>query len=387
MIQFKALLTKELKEAFRDKRALMVAMMMALMAPVMIFAMSKVMIKEAVETPPIYVKISGGEFAPKLMYNLKDENILPFSQVPEDEKVIWDERDIQLTIPDSFSQDLLDGKVIELYLRADHSEKAMRSPLRRIKGAIRDYTRMIGYTRLLVRGIDVRLLQPIKLIEQNTAHPNSNAMMISVMLGLYLLMAAFMSGLSVAIDSSAGERERNVLEMLLCQPVDTNKIVLAKLLCASIIAIIGVVLTLTLTTFAVGFIDLTKIGASFSLDAMTIVSLFMLLLPICFFASALQLFVAFQSKSFKEAQSTVSMIIILPAMLPMLLMFMDDKPKWIEWMPITGQSLLMDDLFKGVPVSWSILAFTGGVTLAITAALVLAMGQKLKSEKVVLALS
>ena len=42
MSQFNALLGKELKEAFRDKRAMMLAMMMAVMAPVMIFAMSKV---------------------------------------------------------------------------------------------------------------------------------------------------------------------------------------------------------------------------------------------------------------------------------------------------------------------------------------------------------
>ena len=59
MSQFKALLAKELKEAFRDRRAMMMAMMMAVMAPVMIFAMSKMMIKEAVETPAIYIKVLG----------------------------------------------------------------------------------------------------------------------------------------------------------------------------------------------------------------------------------------------------------------------------------------------------------------------------------------
>jgi sodium transport system permease protein len=47
----------------------------------------------------------------------------------------------------------------------------------------------------------------------------------------------------------------------------------------------------------------------------------------------------------------------------------------------------MDDLFKGLPVSWSLLGFTGFVTLAMTTVLVMLMAQKLKSEKVVLALS
>ena len=385
--QFKALLGKELKEAFRDKRAMMLAMTMAVMAPVMIFAMSKVMIKEAVENPAIYLKISGAEFAPKLINALNDENILLFSDVPSDKKTIWDERNLTLTIPESFNQDMLDGKTIEVYLSADYSEKANLSPVRRIKNTINNYTRAIGYKRLLVRGIDVRLLQVVKIIEQDTSLPNSNAMIISMMLGLYLLMAAFMSGLPVAIDASAGERERNVLEMLLCQPVSTVKIVSAKLCCASLIACIGVLLTLSLTSFSVSFIDLTKIGASFSLDIFTISALLLLLLPICFFASALQLFVAFQSKNFKEAQSMVSMIIMLPAMVPVVMMFVDDKPKWLEWLPISGQALIMEDLFKGLPVSWSLMGFTGLVTLVMTIFLVLLMANKLRSETVVLALS
>jgi sodium transport system permease protein len=385
--QFKALLSKELKEAFRDKRAMMMAMTMAVMAPVMIFAMSKVMIKEAVETPAIYLKVKGVEYAPKLIDTLKDENILLFSDVPTDKQVIWDERNLSLTIPESFNQDMLEGKTIDVYLSADYSEKANLSPVRRIKTTINNYAQTIGYKRLLVRGIDVRLLQAVKIIEQDTSLPNSNAMIISMMLGLYLLMAAFMSGLPVAIDASAGERERNVLEMLLCQPVSTVKIVSAKLCCASLIACIGVLLTLSLTSFSVSFIDLTKIGASFSLDAFTISALLLLLLPICFFASALQLFVAFQSKNFKEAQSMVSMIIMLPAMVPFIMTFVDDKPKWLEWLPISGQSLIMEDLFKGLPVSWALMIFTGLVTISMTTLLVLMMAKKLRSESVVLALS
>jgi sodium transport system permease protein len=385
--QFKALLSKELKEAFRDKRAMMLAMTMAVMAPVMIFAMSKVMIKEAVETPAIYLKISGVEYAPKLIKALNNDNILLFDDVPNNKKTIWDERNLTLTIPQSFNQDMLDGKPIDIYLSADYSEKANLSPIRRIKSTINIYARSIGYKRLLIRGIDVRLLQVVNIIEQDTSLPNSNAMIISMMLGLYLLMAAFMSGLPVAIDASAGERERNVLEMLLCQPVSTVNIVMAKLCCASLIACIGVLLTLSLTSFSVSFIDLTKIGASFSLDFFTIVALILLLIPICFFASALQLFVAFQSKNFKEAQSMVSMIIMLPAMVPVIMMFVDDKPKWLNWLPISGQSLIMENLFKGLPVSWWLMIFTGLVTVSMTILLVFLMAKKLRSETVVLALS
>ena len=387
MIQFKALLFKELKEAFRDKRALMVALSMGGLLPIMIMVMSKVMIKEAVDNPPIYVKFTGEQYAPKLIKAFKDANILSFKDVPEDEQRNWNERNIDFIIPDTFAQDMSEGKPIEIILRAEYGEKSLASPIRRIKDIVRDYSRSIGFKRLLVRGIDVKLLQPVNLQEQDTSLPTSNAVMISLILGMYLMMGAFMSGLSISIDSSAGERERNVLEMLLCQPVSTVKIVLAKLFCSSIIAIISITLMLTLTSFSMNFVDLAKIGATFNIDMMTTLTLILMLIPICFLASSLQLFFAFQAKTFKEAQSTVTMLIMLPSFVPMAMMMMDDKPAWTEWVPISGQSLLMEDIFKGLPVDWMVLLVTSAATLALTAGLVITLAKKLTSEKVVMSLS
>ncbi len=387
MNQFIALLSKELKEALRDKRALLMALMIVFMAPVMIFSLSKLLIKEISQTPDIYINIEGGEFAPALITELNRHHILTLSQAPTQESAKWQERNIRLTIPKTYRQDLQAGKVIDIYLRGDYSDKAQQSPLRRIKQVLRNYALGIGYKRLLVRGIDIHLLQPMKLIEQDMADSNNNAIMVTMSLGLYLLMAAFMSGLPVAIDSSAGERERNVLEILLCQPVNTIKIVLAKLTCASAVSCVGVILTLLFTTIALEFVDLTLIGAIFHLDAMTVIALLLLLLPMCILASALQLFVAFQAKNFKEAQSMVSMVIMLPVMVPVIITFIDDRPAWLDWLPISGQSLLMENLFKGVAIEWGQLLLLSGLTLMVTTLLVFAIARKLTSEKVVLALS
>ena len=386
-IQLKALVLKEYKEAFRDKRALMVALGFAFMAPIMIMVGTKIMIEKSVDQPPVYIKFTGAEYAPKLMSHLSDSSILPFVDIPESDKAIWDERNVSIDIPEDYATSMAEGKSIKLHLKADYNDKAVQIPVRRISKAIETFSLSIGYKRLLLRGVDIRLLNPVKLVEQDTAKPDATFMLISMILGLYLMLAAFMSGLAVAIDSSAGERERNVLEMLLCQPVSTLKIVLAKLIGASTISVIGVVLLLVLTSISVSFVDLTKIGATFSLSFSTTIILILLLLPICFFASAIQLFVAFQTKSFKEAQSTASVIIGIPVFIPVVLSFMDDRPQWLDWMPIAGQSLIMEDIFKGVDVNWLAMLTTSGVTLAMTVALVLILAKKLKSEKVVMALS
>jgi sodium transport system permease protein len=386
-IQLKALLIKEYKEAFRDKRALMAALGFALFAPIMIVVGTKIMIEKSVDQPPVYIKFSGAEYAPKLITHLSDDNILAFADIPQSDKAIWDERNITIDIPEDYAKNMAEGKPIKVHLKADFSDKAVAIPVSRINSAVREFSLSIGYKRLQLRGVDVRLLNPVKLVEQDTAKPDATFMLISMILGMYLMLAAFMSGLSVAIDSSAGERERNVLEMLLCQPVSTLKIVLAKLIGASTISIIGVVLLLVLTSISIGFVDLTKIGATFSLGLSSTLVLILLLLPICFFASALQLFFAFQAKSFKEAQSMVTMIIGIPAFIPFLLMMMDDRPQWLNWVPIAGQSLIMEGIFKGADVNWLAVFTTSGVTIAITAALVLILAKKLKSEKVVMALS
>ncbi|MBA6230646.1 MULTISPECIES: ABC transporter permease [unclassified Colwellia] len=387
MIQFKALLIKELREAFRDKRALMVALSMSFLLPIGLMVAFNIIIEKNVDNPAIYVKFTGSEHAPKLIESLKDTNILSFADVPAENKRQWDLQSIELVIPDTFAKDMATGLPIDVILRADSNEQSLLTPLMRIKANVSAYSTNIGYKRLIVRGVDPKLLQPIVLQEQDMALPSSTVMIISLFLGLYLILTAFMSGLSISIDSSAGERERNVLEMLLCQPVTTLKIVLAKLFCSSSVSILAIVVMLVLTSIAMDFVDLTKIGATFSIDAFTFIALLMLLIPLCFLASALQLFLSFQAKSFKEAQSTVTMLIMVPSFIPFVMSMMDSKPVWLEWLPISGQSIIMEDLFKGLPVDWATLAITSSSTLILTVAVILGLAQILKSEKVVMSLS
>ena len=69
------------------------------------------------------------------------------------------------------------------------------------------------------------------------------------------------------------------------------------------------------------------------------------------------------------------------------MMFMDSKPAWLSYAPIAGHSLLMEDIFKGLPIDWFSFAATTAITLAIIAVLVTTLSVRLKSEKVVMALS
>ncbi|MEY8251953.1 MAG: ABC transporter permease, partial [Colwellia sp.] len=125
LCQLKALILKEYKEAFRDKRALMVALMMAFMAPIMIMVMSKIMIEKLVDEPPVYIKFTGAEYAPKLVTHFADNYLFNFSDVPEGDKSAWDQRNITIEIPEDYAVDMAEGKPIKLHLQADFTDKAV----------------------------------------------------------------------------------------------------------------------------------------------------------------------------------------------------------------------------------------------------------------------
>ena len=111
-----------------------------------------------------------------------------------------------------------------------------------------------------------------------------------------------------------------------------------------------------------------------------------ILLPLSVFAGSLQLFVAFFSRSFKEAQSTVNMVMMLPAVAPMALTFINDRPDILSWLPITGQYLLLESVFKGGGVSAAESGVTATGTLFISLLLCWAMSRRLRSQKAILSL-
>ncbi len=377
---------KELREAWRDRRALVAAMAIAVMAPVVIYAATQTAINEALDRPDIYIKIDGQESAPRLISWLAEQGIHPLAAAPEEQASLWQDRDIQLTIPTDYAELIQSGRTIDVVLRADYTEKALLAPLRRVRQAVIDYSRNLGTQRLVMRGIDLQLLRVIELHEQDTAPTGNNTGFITLLLVLYLMLAAFLSGLPVAVDSSAGERERQVLELLLCQPVGTGQIVLAKLTVASLVSAVGVTLTLFFSALVIPLIDLARIGLAFTLDFTTALTLLAILLPLSVFAASLQLFVAFFSRSFKEAQSTVSMVMMLPAIAPMALTFVNDRPDILSWLPISGQYLLLEAVFKGSGVGLGESLITALATLTICLILSLVLSRRLRSQKAILSL-
>lgn len=383
----KGLVQKEFREAIRDRRAIMAGLFAIFMGPVMMAGIILFQIDEVTEIKPTYVEFTGAEHAPSLISFLASQKVLPRDKITEDEVAKWAKMPITFTIPDDYATNMAQGKPITLIINADFSNKNLMKPLRRFEKIIAQYSRSIGSTRLLMRGIDPRITNPLLLNTQDTATPESKSGLMMGMLAMFILMSLFTASMTAAIDTSAGERERHSLELILCQPVPTSMVVLSKVLMVSAYGTIASIITMIAMTFTMSALPLEKLGMSVMVDFSTMALIAIMIIPLGYLAGIFQLFFAYRAKSFKEAQSYLSMILLLPMMVPMVITFLPHKPLWLDYVPLAGQHLIMEALYKGEGVNWPAYVITALVTTVVAFVMTAILAKSLKSEKVVLGLS
>jgi len=384
---FKGLVVKEFREAFRDKRALMAGFFAIAVGPIIVAAMMMFQINQQFDIKDSYVEFVGAERAPELISYLNARQFKSIKEVPDNEAEKWKEREIVFTIDEDFAQRMSEGKPAMITIHADYSDDNLRSTLRRIERIIGAYSSQIGSTRLLMRGIDPRITTPITINVENTATPESSSGLIMGMVAMFIMMALFTASMTASIDTSAGERERHSLELILCQPVSTIKIVFSKVVCVSFYGALASILTMFVMSFTMTMLPLEKLGISIIIDPVTMALIALMILPLAYLAGILQLFFAYRSKSFKEAQSYLSMILILPMLVPMAITMMPHKPAWLDYVPLAGQNIIMGDLYKGESLDLASFAFTTFSTLGLAIVMTLLLAKSLRSEKVILGLS
>ncbi|ABO25648.1 ABC transporter permease [Shewanella loihica] len=368
---------KELTDAARDKRSVMAGLYYAIGAPLMMCGMFMILIGQITSPEALNITITHGERAPDLVKYLASNEI---SQGDE-----ADRKEIELVISPDYAANMAKSQAAEIVLIADNSNEKLQSSIRRLEKALQQYSAEIGSLRLIARGIDPKVMQPIKVKVEDQATSDSKGGMILGVAIFMMVYAVFISGMNLAIDTSAGERERNSLALLLSHPVSTRDIVLAKVAAVTIFAMLGLILTLVISKVAYGFVPWQELGFSVNINVDFILLMLAIGLPIALMAAALQLFVSFMAKSFKEAQSYLTIVLIVPMMLSMAASY-NIAPDTLQWLPISGQMQALIAFIKGKEIPMMQLALSSAITFVIALALALGMERSLKSEKIVFGL-
>jgi sodium transport system permease protein len=164
----------------------------------------------------------------------------------------------------------------------------------------------------------------------------------------FVIMAAFVCGMGVAVDVTAGERERKSLEPLLVNPVPRYTIVIGKWMAAVLFSATGLVLAMILNFFSLSQVPLEEVGIVFNYGRLEIVGVLVTTLPLALFAPSIQIFVGIFAKSFKDAQAYLSFIMLLP-MAPFFFNMLNtqDREFWMNFVPMLGQHMLLTDVVRG----------------------------------------
>ncbi|MGS0681042.1 ABC transporter permease [Shewanella sp. 125m-7] len=375
-----AMIRKELIDAARDKRSVMAGLYYAVGAPLLMCGMFFLLIGQLTSPEDLNIKIDNANGAPDLVKFLSSRGISQSDGAEETET-----KDIQLIISEDYAANMAKGLSAEVTLIADASNEKLQISIRRLESRLREYSSEMGSLRLIARGIDPRVMQPIKLNVEDEATPDSKAGMILGLATMTMIYAVFISGMNLAIDTSAGERERNSLALLLSHPVSTWEIVIAKIAAVTVFAMVGLVLTLIVSKFAYAFVPWQELGFAVSLNINFILMMIVVGAPVAIMAACLQLFVSFMAKSFKEAQSYITIVLMVPMMLAMAASY-NIAPETIQWLPVSGQLQALIEFIKGRELPMMQLAVSSALTLAIALGLAVGMQKSLKSEKIVFGL-
>ncbi len=361
---------KEVTDNLRDRRTLVGAVFYPLLGPLLMMLLFTVLARTFSERTekPLKIPVAGAEHAPSLIQFLKQNNveIQPALADPEGE-VRAGNYDVVIMIPEGYGKDFTAGQPATVQLVLDDSRQSASVSIQRTRNLLGNYSRQIGALRLLARGVNPNVGEALAIENLDVSTPQSQAASFLNIMPYFMIFSVFIGGTGVAIDATAGERERGSLEPLVINPIARWELLLGKLGATLPFTLFAVAETLIGFAVMLNYVPLEELGVKVSLSALTLLGVFGITLPMMLLAAALQIIVATFTRSFKEAQNYLSLLPLVPALPGMFLAFVPVKPElWTMLIPTFGQQLLINQLMRG--------EHPGTLNLIVSAALTLAVG-------------
>ena len=383
--QMRAVWRKELTDALRDRRSLMTALLFPILMPLMMTLMFGALARLEGTDRPLEAPIAGRERAPNLVAWLEERGVIVVDPPADPEAAVRaGEVDLVLTIDEDYGEHFRSVQPATVRLVHDSSRTASSSSIRRARDLLREYSNQVAVLRLIARGVSPGVMLAVQVDDLDLATPAQSAARLFTMIPMLLILAAFVGGLNVAIDTTAGERERHSLEPLLVNPVSRTALTVGKWLTTCLFGLFASVVTLIAFLFMMRFVPLEQLGMQLNLGYGQLLLMTIAVAPMALFASALQMFVATFARSFKEAQTYVSVLILLPMVPGMVMQIYPLQPAgWMMAIPALAQQLLLVDVMGGEPVSTLSLLGSAAATTALAGAFLGLTSRMLRQEKII----
>jgi sodium transport system permease protein len=378
---------KELRDAFRDRRAISSLLFGSLVGPALVGVMFNAIADRQREIEDITLPVVGIEHAPALVDWLRQQSGVRVVDGPADAETAVRERreDVVVVIPADYAAKFRASSPVEVAVVSDGSQAAARPKVQRVRGLLQRYSSEVAALRLIGRGVSPAVVTPIRVQDREVSSAQQRAAQILNFIPLFIVLAAFTGGMQIATDSTAGERERGSLEPLLVNPAPRAAIAAGKWLASALSAALSVGITTALCLLLLRAIPLQDLGIRFRVGPQQVAWLLAAVGPLCLLATAMQTYLSTFARSFKEAQTYMGYLILVPA-LPGALssMYPIASRPWMYPIPILGQHLLAIEVLGGRTPSPPMFLLAGGGALATALVLVGLTTKMLSRERTVL---
>jgi sodium transport system permease protein len=377
---------KELVDASRDRRSLYSLIIGALMGPVVLgFILNRTVDRQR-QADEIRLPIVGAENAPALVDWLRQQSgveILPGPADPE-QAVRDQDHDVVVIIASDFAKDFRASKPAAVKVVSDESRQIARPKVQRVRTLLQRYSAEIGSLRLIGRGVNPAIATAIQIEDVEVSSAQQRAAMALNFIPLFVMFAAFTAGMQIAMDATAGERERGSLEPLLVNPVARESIVGGKWMAATVSAMAGCMVTALLCFGVMKFVPLQELGIRFRFGAAEIAGVLAVVLPFCPAAAALQIYLATFARSFKEAQGYLGYLMMVPMFVGVASsIYPINGQPWMFPVPLFGQFVLMGEVLGGKPTAPWMFIVCAMSPLMVAAVLVFATSRLIERETIV----
>ena len=380
-------LIKEFVDNARDRRSLLVALIYPLMGPLLlglIISMVVGVIGDGSKRE-IRVAVQGAEHGPAFVEFLEARDIIVTEAPADPEKAVASaEIGSVIVIPPDFAANFEAQRTASITVVVNSARLPGLVSLNRTAGLIGDFNREVWRRRIAERGVDIQVLRPLAIHTVNVAATDNIADVLLLMIPPLFIFNIFMGGVYIAIDTTSGERERGSLEPLLINPVERWVLMLGKFAAALLFTAAAV--AVQLLAFKVAFIWTGGTASAFSqaLSPAVMAGIFVLALPLMMVAVGVQFIIATVTRSFKEAQTYLGLLPLVPALPGLLLVVAPVRVHdWMMAVPTFGQTLLFGQMVRGEAVSMADVAVSTSATVVVAGLLIAAAARLYEREKLI----
>jgi sodium transport system permease protein len=347
-----AVFLKEARENLRDRRAVLNALITGpLLGPLMFLVLVNATVSRQVSEAegPLALPVIGAGHAPNLIEALRQQGFDPQPAVVDPIAAVRNRDAVAiLRIPDNFGDAWRKGDSAQVELYYDSSQRDADQPVRRLKAMVENYSRRAGAMRLVARGLSPSTATAVMIDERDQSTPLSRAGRLFSILPYFFVLTLFLGGMYLAIDLTAGERERQSMEPLLINPVARWRILLGKVGAICAFSLTSLLICALAFAAAARFIPTEKLGIALGLGPAFVLTVLLLMLPLVLLVAGLQTLVSAFSKSYREAQTYLSILMLVPALLSVMLSVLPVKTaEWMYAVPLLGQQIGITELLVG----------------------------------------